>query len=158
MTKEQQPFWGVGRLRLSVIGFAEPRLGKLQRSTPFCIHAKFGSVHYDLTRVELLKTYHINQGEKMKSRIIVLVALTSVLLLAGCKSEAEQKLDEICSKDMNDKDNRDACDLALMINCGGVVGVAAVQKCAKNNERSECAAIPSYCINNYTKAFGSEKK
>jgi hypothetical protein len=64
MTKEQQPFWGVGRLRLSVIGFAEPRLGKLQRSTPFCIHAKFGSVHYDLTRVELLKTYHINQGEK----------------------------------------------------------------------------------------------
>jgi hypothetical protein len=59
---------------------------------------------------------------------------------------------------MNDKDNRDACDLALMINCGGVVGVAAVQKCAKNNERSECAAIPSYCINNYTKAFGSRKK
>jgi hypothetical protein len=24
----QQPFWGVGRLRLSFLGFAEPHLGK----------------------------------------------------------------------------------------------------------------------------------
>ena len=45
MTKGQQPFRGVGRLRLSVIGIAEPHLGKLQRSTPFLYSYKIGSVH-----------------------------------------------------------------------------------------------------------------
>ena len=44
MTKEQQPFRGVGRLRLSRTGIAEPHVGKPQRSTPFCIRTKFGEV------------------------------------------------------------------------------------------------------------------
>ncbi len=37
---KQQPFWGVGRLRLSVIGFAEPRLDKCNDSRLFCIHTE----------------------------------------------------------------------------------------------------------------------
>ena len=40
----QQPFWGVGRLCLSVTGNAEPRLGKCNDSRLFCILTKFGEV------------------------------------------------------------------------------------------------------------------
>jgi len=40
----QQPFWGVGRLRLSVIGFAEPQGGKCNDLRLFCILTKFGEV------------------------------------------------------------------------------------------------------------------
>ena len=45
ITKRQQPFWGVGRLRLSNTGIAEPHLGKPQRSTPFLYPYKFGKAH-----------------------------------------------------------------------------------------------------------------
>ena len=61
MTKGQQPFWGVGRLRLSNTGIAEPRLGKLQRSTPFCIRTKFGKVHCGSTGADSME---FNQGVK----------------------------------------------------------------------------------------------
>ena len=44
MTKEQQPFWGVGRLCLSVIRHAQPHLGKCNDLRLFCIHTKFGEV------------------------------------------------------------------------------------------------------------------
>ena len=40
----QQPFWGVGRLRLSFLGFAEPHLGKCNDLRLFCILTKFGEV------------------------------------------------------------------------------------------------------------------
>lgn len=96
----------------------------------------------------------------MKSRIIVLVALTSVLLLAGCKSEAEKKLDEACSLDMSIGKNKEACRLALAINCGGLAS-AALDRCADKGSHEEavvCAAFPSYCFDGYSKAFGSEKK
>ena len=59
MTKGQQPFWGVGRLRLSCTGFAEPRLGKLQRSTPFLYPYKIGLVHYDFAGAD---SKEFNQG------------------------------------------------------------------------------------------------
>ena len=32
------PVWGVGRLRLSFLGFAEPHLGKCDDLRLFCIH------------------------------------------------------------------------------------------------------------------------
>ena len=51
----QQPFWGVGRLRLSVIGFAEPQGGKCNDLRLFCIHTKFGEVHYGSTGAEFQK-------------------------------------------------------------------------------------------------------
>lgn len=93
----------------------------------------------------------------MKTKpIILLTSLSFLLLFVGCKSEAEEKLDEACSKDMSNRDNKDACFLALMTNCGGFLGLPAVEKCAKNKERSECSSMPSYCISNYSKAFGSE--
>ena len=38
----QQPFWGVGRLRLSVTGIAEPQNDKRNDSRLFCIQTKFG--------------------------------------------------------------------------------------------------------------------
>ena len=38
----QQPFWGVGRLRLSVTGIAEPQNDKRNDSRLFCIYTKFG--------------------------------------------------------------------------------------------------------------------
>ena len=59
MTKGQQPFWGVGRLRLSNTGIAEPRLGKLQRSTPFLFSYKIGSVHCGFTG---LNSIGVNDG------------------------------------------------------------------------------------------------
>ena len=62
IAKEQQPFWGVGRLRLSVIGIAEPHLGKPQRSTPFLYPYKIGSIHYDSTGAN---SKDFNQGEKI---------------------------------------------------------------------------------------------
>ena len=37
---KQQPFWGVGRLRLSCKGFAEPRVDKCIDSRLFCIHSR----------------------------------------------------------------------------------------------------------------------
>ena len=40
----QQPFWGVGRLCLSVTGNAEPRLGKCGDSRLSCVHTEFGEV------------------------------------------------------------------------------------------------------------------
>ena len=40
----QQPFRGVGRLRLSFIGIAEPHLDKCIDSRLFCIHTNFGEV------------------------------------------------------------------------------------------------------------------
>ena len=61
MTKEQQPFRGVGRLRLSRTGIAEPHLGKPQRSTPFLYPYKMGSVHYGSTGAD---SKEFNQGVK----------------------------------------------------------------------------------------------
>jgi hypothetical protein len=40
MTNGQQPVWGVGRLRLSVTGIAEPQNDKCNDSRLFCIHTK----------------------------------------------------------------------------------------------------------------------
>lgn len=40
----QQPIWGVGRLCLSFLGNAEPRLEKRNDLRLFCIHTKFGTV------------------------------------------------------------------------------------------------------------------
>ena len=46
MTNGQQPFGGVGRLRLSVIGFAEPRLDKGNDSRLFFVFIqKIGEIH-----------------------------------------------------------------------------------------------------------------
>ena len=45
MTKGQQPFWGVGRLRLSVMGSREPQDGKCNDSRLFFVFlTKFGKV------------------------------------------------------------------------------------------------------------------
>jgi len=40
MTKGQQPFWGVGRLRLSCKGIREPRFGKCNDLRPFLYSQK----------------------------------------------------------------------------------------------------------------------
>jgi hypothetical protein len=40
MTEGQQPFWGVGRLRLSSKGIREPQLGKCNDLRLFCILKK----------------------------------------------------------------------------------------------------------------------
>jgi hypothetical protein len=94
----------------------------------------------------------------MKSKNLLLFALASVLLFMGCKSEAEKKLDEACSKDMSVADNEKACQIALLTNCGGLLGVGAVKGCLENEEQGGCNSIPSYCIDNYSKAFGLKEK
>ena len=58
----QQPFWGVGRLRLSFSGSLEPRLGKCNDSRPFLYPYKFGEV-LCRARVKLQK---INIGVYME--------------------------------------------------------------------------------------------
>ena len=92
----------------------------------------------------------------MKLKLFMLTALASVLLFAGCKSEAVEKLEESCSKDMGLIGNEKACRMALMINCGGLVGINSVKSCVKDMKDEECAGIPSYCISSYSKAFDSK--
>ena len=92
----------------------------------------------------------------MKKQLFLLTIISSLFLFNGCKSEAVTKLDEACGKDMSQKDNENACEIALSINCGGLLGVGAVKKCVKHPEENLCAAIPSYCINNYSKAFSKD--
>lgn len=92
---------------------------------------------------------------KILSKIILPAALVSSLfLLNGCESEAIAKLNEACSKyqsDLDREDNREACRLAIIINCGGIEGSNAAYKCVDDPERSYCAAVPSYCIDNVSK-------
>lgn len=91
---------------------------------------------------------------KILSKIILPAALVSSLfLLNGCESEAIAKLNEACSKYQSDRndDNLEACRLAIIINCGGIQGYTAVDKCVDEPERSYCAALPSYCIDNVSK-------
>ena len=42
----QQPFWGVGRLRLSSIRHAQPHVDKCIDSRLFCIHTNLGKVFF----------------------------------------------------------------------------------------------------------------
>lgn len=92
---------------------------------------------------------------KILSKIILPAALVSSLfLLNGCESEAIAKLNEACSKyqsDLDREDNREACQLAIIINCGGIQGFNAAYKCVDDPEKSFCAAVPSYCIDNVSK-------
>lgn len=93
----------------------------------------------------------------MTLKILLPAALVSSLfLLNGCESEAVAKLNEACGKDMKEKNNEEACEIALSINCGGRLGVGAVKDCVKHPEEGGCVAIPSYCLENYSKAFPKE--
>lgn len=93
----------------------------------------------------------------MTSKIfIATVLVSSLFLLNGCESETVAKLNETCGKDMSEKDNEKACEIALSINCGGLLGVGAVKDCVKHPEDGVCAGIPSYCLENYSKAFPKE--
>jgi len=65
MAKGQQPFRGVGRLRLSRTGIAEPHLGKPQRSTPFLYPYKICSDHCGSTGAD---SKEFNQGVKYDDR------------------------------------------------------------------------------------------
>ncbi len=47
MTNGQQPFWGVGRLRLSCTGIAEPQSDKCNDLRLFCSLTKFGMALYN---------------------------------------------------------------------------------------------------------------
>lgn len=91
---------------------------------------------------------------KILSKIILPAALVSSLfLLNGCESEAIAKLNEACSKYQSDRDgdNREACRNAILINCGGMAGYGLVERCVDNPEKSYCAVVPSYCIDNMSK-------
>jgi hypothetical protein len=47
----QQPFWGVGRLRLSFLGFAEPRLDKCNDLRLFFVFSQeFGGLRIAVQR------------------------------------------------------------------------------------------------------------
>ncbi|MCF0215861.1 MAG: hypothetical protein HUK21_05260 [Fibrobacteraceae bacterium] len=91
----------------------------------------------------------------MKSKILMLALIALPLLLAGCKSEAEKQLDNACSKDMSVGENEKACELALVTHCGGLLGAVALKDCTRSSEQeAKCKeSIPSYCIENYKKAF-----
>lgn len=83
MTKEQQPFRGVGRLRLSRTGIAEPHLGKPQRSTPFLYL-------YKIWRCSLLKGSKLQKFKTMEAVVMAwnkigyLAAFSLVLIFAAC--------------------------------------------------------------------------
>lgn len=96
----------------------------------------------------------------MKIVFLVSMVITTSFLLSGCKSEAEKKLEEFCSRDMSVKENVEGCHMALMTNCGGLIGVARVKDCAKHLDENieACASIPSYCIANFKKAFEGVNK
>jgi hypothetical protein len=61
MTEGQQPFWGVGRLRLSSKGIREPQLGKCNDLRLFCILAKFG-MNFSLNRADSRKIQKYSKG------------------------------------------------------------------------------------------------
>ena len=54
----------------------------------------------------------------MKSKNLVLIALSSVLLFIGCKSEGDKVVAKACDLDLSISENQDICVKALSSNCG----------------------------------------